>query len=758
MPFLTVRLVPGVNVEQTPTLNSAGISVSNLIRFKDKLAQKLGGWAKYYAFAVGGVPKALHAWLDLNDNTRLAVGTTTKLGVIDGDRVLTDITPQTKTTNPSMNFATTASSNSVTITDANINTVTTYDSIYLDTPVSVGGLILSGLYPIDSVAGATSYRILAASNATSTRENLTITGITQANPGVATYTGADDIANGDLVYIYGVAGMTQVNGTLFTVAGLNTGANTFQLSGVNTTSYTAYTSGGTVSPSAVPVFTTANGSPSVSVTLQAHGLAAADTFNFPISTTVGGIAISGTYTVTSVTSANIFVITAASTATSTAIGSMNSGAARIVYYITLGPAAAGAGYGLGTYSSGGYSTGTTVSVQTGTPITSTNWSLDNWGEILLACPEGGGLYYWQPGSGFTNARLISGGPLFNNGLFVSMQRQMLIAYGSTTAETVGEDQDPLLVKWSAQGDFTDWEVSTTSQAGSRRLPTGSKIVGGMSVPGSEFLWTDLDLWSMNYLGSLTAGVWGFQKIGSNCGLIGKHAAVRQGSAVYWMTASNFWVTGNGQPQVTPCSVWDVVFQDLNTDYQETCWAWSNTPFNEIWYFFPRESTGATVPDCYVKYNTLTGDWDYPEQGMDRSAGIDQSILGMPISATSGSIVYEHEVSANGDGAAINAYFESGWFVIAEGEEIVFADWMIPDMRWGTFGGSPDATVLLTLYSAMYPGDTPRTYGPFSVTQSTNYINMRLRGRLAKIRVESNDLDSFWRAGGCRLRVAQDGRR
>jgi hypothetical protein len=72
-----------------------------------------------------------------------------------------------------------------------------------------------------------------------------ITGITQANPGVVTYTGADP-ANGDTVYITGVVGMTQVNGLFFTVANVNAGANTFELSGVDTTAYTAWSSGGTV--------------------------------------------------------------------------------------------------------------------------------------------------------------------------------------------------------------------------------------------------------------------------------------------------------------------------------------------------------------------------------------------------------------------------------------------------------------------------------------------------------------------------------
>lgn len=71
-----------------------------------------------------------------------------------------------------------------------------------------------------------------------------ITAITKANPAVVTYTGADTYANGDQVYISGVVGMTEVNNRRFTVANVNVGANTFELSGVNSTGYTTYSSGG----------------------------------------------------------------------------------------------------------------------------------------------------------------------------------------------------------------------------------------------------------------------------------------------------------------------------------------------------------------------------------------------------------------------------------------------------------------------------------------------------------------------------------
>ncbi len=80
---------------------------------------------------------------------------------------------------------------------------------------------------------------------------LPITAITQASPGVLTYTGTDP-ANGDWMFLAGIGGMTDLNGRWVKVAGVNTGANTFQLTDlagdpIDTSAMPAYTSGGTAS-------------------------------------------------------------------------------------------------------------------------------------------------------------------------------------------------------------------------------------------------------------------------------------------------------------------------------------------------------------------------------------------------------------------------------------------------------------------------------------------------------------------------------
>lgn len=679
MPFGSVRLVPGVNVERTATLLEAGYSASQFIRFKDGLAQKLGGWQKFYPFGVSGIPRDLHAWQDLNQANHLGYGTTAQLGVITSG-TLQVITPQTLISDFTPNFSTVINTPTVTIVDSNISNVTTFDAILFNTPVSVGGIILSGLYPIVTVTGTHSYTITAATNATST-----------------------------------------VN---------NTGA--------------------------VPVFTTTAGSQIVSVLLTAHGLSVGSTVVFPIPTTGDLVTISGLYTVQTVPDANHFTINANTQGGVGSTFSMNSGNAELVYYINLGPAAAGSGYGLGGYGSGGFGTGVVPASQTGNPITPTDWTLDNWGQLLVGCPKNGGLYTFDPTGGFANAGLINSGPAFNTGAFVSVTQQILVAFGSTVPQTIGIQQDPMLVRWSDVGNFNQWSATSATQAGSYRIPLGSMIVGGMATPQQNLIWTDLDLWAMNYLGFPL--VFGFNKIGSGCGLASLHAAGQLRGSVYWMGRSNFYVLSGNGVTVLPCPVWDQVFQNLDTSNLTKIRAAPNTPFNEMWWFWPSRTGGSGENDSYVKVNiTEPGmPWDYGP--MPRSAWTDQNVLGNPLGANPGGIIYQHETTMDADGSPLSYSFTTGYFEIAEGEDFAFVDLILPDFKWGFVAGSQNAQVQLTFNVVNYPGDTPTIYGPYTVNQGTEYISVRFRGRQMSITVAGSDLGSFMRLGRVRYRWAPTGRR
>jgi len=173
----TLKLIPGVDVIKTPTLNEAALSSTNLVRFMPDrnnlgLVQKLGGWVAYYNSAYSSAIRALKGWADLNAVNHLAVGCTTSLNVLTGN-VNQNITPQTLTTNTAPNFATTSGSSTVTVVDSGI-TASVFDYVDYVTPVSVGGIVLTGSYLIQSVA-STTYTITAGSNATSTANTTTNT-------------------------------------------------------------------------------------------------------------------------------------------------------------------------------------------------------------------------------------------------------------------------------------------------------------------------------------------------------------------------------------------------------------------------------------------------------------------------------------------------------------------------------------------------------------------------------------------------------
>jgi len=315
--------------------------------------------------------------------------------------------------------------------------------------------------------------------------------------------------------------------------------------------------------------------------------------------------------------------------------------------------------------------------------------------------------------------------------------------------------DPLLIRWSGAGDFTVWTASSSNQAGSYRIPTGSRIVGGLQAPNQALIWTDIDLWVMNYIGLPL--VFGFIKVGTGCGLVGPHAAGVLGSTVYWMNLGGFQTLSGGGVKQVPCSVWDAVYQDLDTDHLDKVVCAPNSMFNEITWYYPTLSDGTGEPVAYAKYNTNEGSWDLGT--LQRTAWIDQSVLGEPIGAASSTgLIYQHEISNNADGVAMQSWFETGDFMLGNGNDIVFVDWLIPDFKYGFYNGPQVADIAVTISMKEYPGSSEVVKGPYSFNVSSQQLTVRSRGRQASLRMESSDLDSFWRIGNFRYRFAQDGRR
>ena len=167
------------------------------------------------------------------------------------------------------------------------------------------------------------------------------------------------------------------------------------------------------------------------------------------------------------------------------------------------------------------------------------------------------------------------------------------------------------------------------------------------------------------------------------------------------------------------------------------------------------SNGGEI-NAYVKYNVFLQQWDFGT--LARSAWIDQSVLGPPIGADPNTLyIYQHETSTDADGSPMVSSFQTGYFVMTEADVKMFIDQIWPDMKWGYYGGTQNANIKLTFYVTDYPGETPLAYGPYTLTQSVKFITPRFRGRLVSIKIESDDIGTFWRLGNIRYRFQQDGK-
>lgn len=682
MAHQSLRIRPGVDTNQTPVLNETGVAASQLVRWMPDpvlgaIPQTVGGWTKFYPFQVGATVRYLWAWADLNANNYLGVGADNYLGaVIAGS--LQNISVTTAFDTPAVSVSTTSGSSLVTINDTGSN-ATTYDTVWIQVPIAVGGLVLFGLYQCVAPFGANALTIQATD--------------VLGNPLAATST---------------------------------------------------VTNGG-----AVPSFATTSGSGIVTVTLTNHGYAVGNQFAALQSTTLGGLTIFGQYVVQSIVDANNFTILTNAVATSTTTASMFGGLAAYRFYLGAGPLPAASGFGGGGFGSGGFGIGVAPTGRAGTPITTGDWWLDNWGGILVACYPGGPVCLFDPTQSATTATVLANGPPVNAGALVAMPQRQIMAWGSSFDGI----QDPLLIRWCDILDFTTWIAQSTNQAGSFRLSGGgSKIIGGLSGPTSPILWTDTSVWQADYINQ--PYVWGFNKIATGCGLLAPKAAGVLGGVVYWLSYSQvFTLTSEGAIPII-CPVWDVTFQQIDRTALAKVRCAVNSTFNEISWFFPVIG-GNGENSMYVKYRPDVGVWDYGV--LDRTAWLDQSLFGPPIGANLATYLYQHETSPLADGAVLMTSLSTGYAAISDGNYMTYVDEVWPDMRWGTFGGTATAVVDISFSVKNLPNDTPVVYGPYQITSSTSYITPRFRGRLVSVTIASDAGNSaFWRLGNIRYRGAPDG--
>lgn len=390
-------------------------------------------------------------------------------------------------------------------------------------------------------------------------------------------------------------------------------------------------------------------------------------------------------------------------------------------------AAINLGYGGGFYGVGTYGT---ARADNGTYSEVTTWSMDNWGEYLVACSTTDGrLWEWRLNIAL-DAAVIAGAPTGNRGLVVSAERFLF---------ALGAGGNPRKVQWSDRETNTTWTAAATNEAGDQELQTTGQIMQGIRARGQVLILTDQDAHTATYQGP--PFVYGFERVGTACGAISRNAAAAVDAGVFWMGDKSFFTFTGGGVQSLECEVGDFVFPNLNTAQKSKIYAVSNSLFGEITWFYPDE--GSNENNRYVSYNYKLNHWTFG--AIARSAGVDAGVFSKPIWFSPAGIAYNHETGLSYDGAVI--YAETGPFSLGNGDQVMSITQLISDET--TLGD-----VSATFTTRFHPTETPRSYGPYLLGEPTS---VRFTGRQVTMRINAMRL-ADWRVGVMRFNAIPRGGR
>ena len=712
MPLQKLQFRPGINRETTRYMNEGGWYDGNYIRFRFGVPEKIGGWEKFSSSSYLGIARKLHNWIALDQSNYLAVGTHLKLYIEEGTQFF-DITPLRRTqTLSSGALASTSGSTTITVTDASHGAVTN------DFVTFTGATTFAGIPDTDlnkehqiTVVDGGSYTITVATTA-----NATTTGGGTPSAAYQINTGLDTI-----------------------VSGTGWGAG---LWGGTTAADPATTLNG-----ALAADTAGTGGSGTSVVLT-------DASAFPSS---GSIVVDGkeVITYTGKTSNTLTGITRGQD------GSTPTAGTGLVHLSGVAVRGAAAITGWGDASAISTTSGTEARI----------WSLDNFGEDLIACPRDGALFYWDKSVNTTAGRATTLAasdpsnadqvPLMARQVMVSDRSRHCIAF-ATNAQGQTE-QDPLLIRFSKAESAVDWNILTTgTDAGDLIIGSGSKFVSAIETKREILVWTDVSLHSMQFIGA--PNTFGLIQIASGISIIGPNSVVAVNDTVFWMGENQFY-TYDGRTQQIPCTVRDYVFDDLNNDQRELITAGLNSQFSEIFWFYP--SKNSLEVDKYVIFNYQEQAWYYGVLG--RTAWLDAEVRAFPIAAGTDSFLYNHELG-NDDGSTspatpLAAYIESSPMSLESGEQFQLIRRVLPDI---TFDGSssPTPVVKFTLGSYDKPGEdvsdtvngTVIKEASETVEKYTSELFLRLRGRAFSVKIENTGTGAQWRLGIPRVDVRPDGKR
>ena len=709
MTLTKLKLQPGIQ-KQTSSLGvSNGYTDCDNIRFRYGLPEKIGGWAKNTQTTIIGVPRDAHHWVAL-DGTRLAaLGTDKKLYIFAND-VLYDITPIRQTNSAvSSIFTTTNGSANVTV---NVNG---HGALVGDVVTFSGTTSLSG----------TSF---SASNFDRSFEVKSVTGTNSfviqqdANESTGSVTTGTATAKFDIN-----------SAPAFSTFGYGWGTNGY---GGFSTAVTNLLNGALLDDTA------GTGGSGTSITLDS-------TTDF---STAGKIIVDDEIiSYTGKTSTNLTGITRA-------VDSSTRSAHADDSVVTLFEDSANA------------NAWNIPSSSSSTILDGRDWSIDNFGELMIATALNGSTFQWSPTSdGLAGkASLVTNAPTASKFSLVSTPDRHLILFGTEKTVGTASSQDPLLLRFSSQEDINTYEPRATNTAGSLRIQDGSTIVGADKARGQILVWTDTSLHGLQFIGP--PFTFGLNQLGKNCGLLGQHAAVVVRDVSYWMGQNAFFVF-DGTVKKLPCTVDDFVFENIDLTQTDQIFAGVNTEFAEIIWFYvtnPDNDVNPQINKCVI-YNYLEQSWAVGT--LNRTTWVDRGVFQNPfateylkdstanatptvIGLSNGvSRYYKHEFGTDNDGAAMQSFIQSGDFNLDEGgEQLMRIARFIPDFRDQT------GNVSVTFSFKNYPYGNTISQTASTVQTTDIKKDLRGRGRQANFRIESNVAGGNFKMGTFTIDAYPDGGR
>ena len=531
---------------------------------------------------------------------------------------------------------------------------------------------------------------------------------------------------------------------------------------------------------------TTNGSPTCTITKTAHGLSAGDIIQLDNVTLPGGTGFSNSdfedknFQVITVPTTSTFTITQSSNATATV---STGGSLSIKPFEPVGPRAQSYGYGWGidTWGTGNWgeaASASDISLEPGL------WSLSNFGEVLIATIGNGKTFTWNAGAGSpltTRASTTTSNFQTNNNptatriTLTSPTTRHLIHLGTETTIGNTSTQDDMFIRFSDREAINVYTPTATNTAGSQRLQDGTKIMSAIRSKENILVWTDNSLYLMKFVGA--PFTFGFEQVGTNCGIIGKNAVIQIDGAAFWMSSKGFFLY-DGTVKSLPCSVEDFVYDNFDTTKGQQVYAGLNNLYTEIVWYYP--SNGSEYNDKYVVYNYGEGTWYTGTEA--RTTWIDATVYQnlfatkydsnssgtFPVivgeSGLGQTTYFEHEVGTdqvNPDGTTttVTSFIQSFDFDISnrqmgEGEFFLAVRRFIPDFK--NLLGNAKVTLAVKRFPQQSQSTTSLSH--FTITATTNKKDTRARGRYVNIKIENDAASESWRFGTFKIDIQPDGRR